>query len=489
MSDGIGVYGAGGGFLAGVSTGGNTAGSTGTIGGQVVFVGSNLTLSQSTNAQSATITISAPATVAQTAYQFDNANGVSFGTAGSTVTATVQTNYLTTAMASNRGTDFVQATAAFAGTSASGTIASNGISVSIGPYLTTAALSNHSHGVTAGNGGFNFQTLSFSNANGISFGTSAGSAITGSHNALTTAMASNRGSDFVQATAAFNGTNASGTIASDAISISVAAPGGAGAAASFYMWPDEIQNTSNWTVSGSTSYLQPVYIPYDISASYIRLKATLSAIGSMAAVGTANNVSRGMTQSSTINVGFYSQGTGASSRSLMSYATSSATWVQQARIHAAGTGSHWTSGHTISYPFEGGDTNFTSSGGATSASFTMQSSQLTNFTGMRFIDIPFATSLAQGAYWFMYGSSTQISTSGTANISTVRITCGNVAATQINAAWNLMGAATNSSNHFRNGLGSWSTNSIGTIMNSIALANISTSASNPILLFQMIRQA
>lgn len=75
---------------------------------------------------------------------FSNGNGVSFGLNGSTITATVQTN-----------------------------------------FLTTAALSNHSHGVTANNGGFNFQTLSLSNANGISFGTSAGSAITASHNALT----------------------------------------------------------------------------------------------------------------------------------------------------------------------------------------------------------------------------------------------------------------------------------------------------------------
>lgn len=80
--------------------------------------------------------------------------------------------FITTAMASNRGSDFVAATAAFAGTSASGTIASNGISVSIGPYLTTA-------------------------------------------------MASNRGSDFVQATAAFAGTSASGTIASNGISVSI----------------------------------------------------------------------------------------------------------------------------------------------------------------------------------------------------------------------------------------------------------------------------
>ena len=102
---------------------------------------------------------------------FSNANGVSFGTsAGSAITASH--NALTTAMASNRGSDFVQATAAFAGTSASGTIASDGISISIGPYLTTA-------------------------------------------------MASNRGSDFVAATAAFAGTSASGTIASNGISVSI----------------------------------------------------------------------------------------------------------------------------------------------------------------------------------------------------------------------------------------------------------------------------
>lgn len=169
---------------------------------------------------------------------FQNSNGLTFGMSNSSV-ITASHNALTTAMASNRGSDFVQATAAFAGTSASGTIASNGISVSIGPYITTAMLSNaatisnirvsagttsnllsaltfadlngvsfginastvtashngltsqSNQNVTAANGGFAFQTLSFSNLNGISFGTSAGSAITASHNALTTARASN----------------------------------------------------------------------------------------------------------------------------------------------------------------------------------------------------------------------------------------------------------------------------------------------------------
>lgn len=96
---------------------------------------------------------------------FSNSNGVSFGMdTNGVITGTVATNYqsqgayLTTAMASNRGTDFVQATAAFAGTNASGTIASNGISVSVAaPVAQTAYV--------------------FSNSNGVSFGT-VGSTVT-----------------------------------------------------------------------------------------------------------------------------------------------------------------------------------------------------------------------------------------------------------------------------------------------------------------------
>jgi hypothetical protein len=55
----ISIYGpAAGGFSAGLSTGGNTEGSTGVVGSQIVFVGaSGINLSQSTNGQSATMTV------------------------------------------------------------------------------------------------------------------------------------------------------------------------------------------------------------------------------------------------------------------------------------------------------------------------------------------------------------------------------------------------------------------------------------------------
>ena len=62
---------------------------------------------------------------------------------------------------------------------------SNGVSFGLnGATLTgshNALTSQSNQNVTAANGGFAFQTLSFSNANNFSFGTSAGSAITGSY--------------------------------------------------------------------------------------------------------------------------------------------------------------------------------------------------------------------------------------------------------------------------------------------------------------------
>lgn len=91
------------------------------------------------------------------------------------------------------------AAAAGTQTATSGTVAfvdSNG--VTFGMSASTRITASHNgltsqsnQAVSAANGSYAFQTLSFSNANGVSFGTSAGSAITASHNALTTARASN----------------------------------------------------------------------------------------------------------------------------------------------------------------------------------------------------------------------------------------------------------------------------------------------------------
>jgi len=73
--------GAGGGFSAGVSTGGNTAGATGISGSQMVLVGSGvMSLSETTGANGNTVSILAPATSSLLGI-----NPISISTAGSTI--------------------------------------------------------------------------------------------------------------------------------------------------------------------------------------------------------------------------------------------------------------------------------------------------------------------------------------------------------------------------------------------------------------------
>jgi hypothetical protein len=132
------------------------------------------------------------------------------------------------------------------GTNATLTVNSNGVSVSV------AAQSAQPVAASAGNGSVAFSTLSFSNANGISFSTAAGPAIVASHNGLTTARASNDGIGLATAQSnvtwtansaglsldarnyagvGTSATNASVTLNSNGLAISVAAPGGGGGGA------------------------------------------------------------------------------------------------------------------------------------------------------------------------------------------------------------------------------------------------------------------
>jgi hypothetical protein len=261
--------------MVAVSLSGNTAGVLALVSSGTAFFagGNNITLSQ--NGQSITISganaggaqtgisgvVVSDATYTSGTVSFSGQNNITIGSSVDGATQYIRLsvgNYLTTAMASNRGSDFVQAAAVFNGTNASGTIASDAISVSVAapvPIATTVgsvasansvgtvtryAAEDHKHagigavgistsGNTAGTTGSVLGTYWFEGGNSITV--SQVTSNNGSHtlrlsvgNYLTTAMASNRGSDFVQANAVFNGTNATGTIASNALSVSVAAP-------------------------------------------------------------------------------------------------------------------------------------------------------------------------------------------------------------------------------------------------------------------------
>lgn len=139
---------------------------------------------------------------------FADSNGISFGLNGSTLTATVKTDY----QSSNAN------------------------------YLT----SQSNQAVSAANGSYAFQTLSFSNANGISFGTSAGSAVTASY----TVPAAQTGISGVQVS---NTTYTSGTITfQNANGISFGSSGANGISASYTVPTQTNQTVGGYFVGNTT---------------------------------------------------------------------------------------------------------------------------------------------------------------------------------------------------------------------------------------------
>ncbi len=151
---------------------------------------------------------------------FANSGGVSFSTGTQGLYATVKTDYLTTAAQSNHS----HGNPSLNLTNLSGTTASNsaGFTLSLSaanPGGGGAALSAGTQSVSTG-------TVAFANSNGITFGMSGSNQITASHNALTTARASNDGIGLNTA-----GTNVTWTVNSGGISLN--AGGYAGTATTF----------------------------------------------------------------------------------------------------------------------------------------------------------------------------------------------------------------------------------------------------------------
>lgn len=155
---------------------------------------------------------------------FQSGNGVTFGMVGSTITASVAA--VGGAQTGISGIVVSDATYT-SGTVLFSNLGNVTISSSVNGASQYIGLSGHAAqtvqpvAVSAANGLANFSTLSFSNLNGVSFVTAAGPAIQAS--VRTDYLSSGSSTRFVQAAAAFAGTNATGTIASDGISVSVAA--------------------------------------------------------------------------------------------------------------------------------------------------------------------------------------------------------------------------------------------------------------------------
>lgn len=177
---------------------------------------------------------------------------------------------------------------------------------------------------------------------------------------------------------------------------------------------------------------------------------------------------------------------------MQQYTSTSGTGSFGTSIGAAAQSSQQTVTINGSFNQSGVETNFGTgtSYGVSSGSYVVNSSAMSNFTGPRFVDIPFATTLSAGNYWIGIGKSVS-----TANNSTifngVDVKSSNIFISQTNITWGIIGSVTNTSNIMRQpGAGFFTTNaSIYTTASINAVGQISVTTSNLVPYFQLLRKA
>lgn len=332
--------GGGGAFSAGISTIGNTAGTTGLAGNQVVFSGgNNITLSQVTGAGgSNTLGISAPnissLSVNGAITLSTNGNTISIGApafsagissnstvsnqlilaGGNNITLSQSTNATGATVSINGASNGLTNLNLSAGTTSNNLSAvtfsnSNNVNFGLNGSVVTASVSSSltNINVSASNTNANLSNLVFANGNGVSFGlNTANSNITASHNGLTTARASNdaiglntaktnatwtvdsSGISFNGAGYAgtgFSGTNASATLNSNGLQLSVGAGGGGGVALA----------NSNATVSNGTANLSVTGGALTISGTGSTFNFSAPSLSSLSATGALSLFSNGNT--------------------------------------------------------------------------------------------------------------------------------------------------------------------------------------------------
>jgi hypothetical protein len=534
---------------AGMSTNGNTAGTTGYASHRLNLVGSDgVTLSGSTNAGSMSISLLVKTDWASSNHSHGNPTLALTNITGTTASAS---NGLTLSLSGNAAQtvqtqNFVAIIGSGAngnGTFTSGTLslkAGDGITLSTGANVvsihaaTTYAASNHSHGnptlaltnlsgttasnsagltlsLSAGAGGAgdggnilaagtrtanSTVSVLFSNENGISFGLNAvtGSIMTASHNALTTAAAS----DHSHGNPTLALTNLSGTTASASngltLSLSAAAPGGGGAVTISrfdFMLGEPMAGTTSLTVAGSSVFVEPILLPFNISASYLRIPIS-AGFGSSTFASTANTTVS-LNQSITQFFCIYSQGVGASSKSIQSAYSSSVSMALNVEYRVGAASNNQSCSHRITHPVSGASSTLFSTSYAPAASTILRVSttHLTAFTGPIFLDIPYASLIAPGAYWIAFQSSSATAVTGVAGMSNLTSRGSYICISQISSNIREMGANTSvGSNMFQgDGHGWWTTNTNGATTASMALSHISTIANQPLMPFRMDRHA
>lgn len=344
--------------------------------------------------------------------------------------------------------------------------------------LTAYAVSNTTQ---ATSGTIPLSLLSFQGAGAASVGISNGSVVISAPNAAAGNVTFSAGSSSAGlASVVFSGSNGF-EFQLDGSTIS-----GGPVMESYFNNGPQVSGVSGQIIGANTLLMQPFLLPYPLTMSFVRMLGSFSI--NSTSVGTSVNTSISGFYRQPICLVIYSLGTGASSNSFMSIASTSLMLSNSMTLTAGAVGSNWTSGATYNYGDRGSVATYTTAASVTQSRFDASSAHLSDFNGLRFLDIPFALSLPPGPYWLGIGANQSDAGNAIRNAS---IQLLNVQVNrQLNSAWNRPGAATNSSNNATLGLGSYSiaasltTNPISQA--SVPLANISSGASHTYRLFEMM---
>ncbi len=292
--------------------------------------------------------------------------------------------------------------------------------------------------IVAGNGGTaSSGTLSFANSNGISFGI-----------------------------------NACTITASDIGNVTL----------SYYEPFPFISPVTTIANGNSSFYVEPFQVQRVVSMAYVQFPVNMSVSSLGFIVNSTTSYSLLSSQANTISLIIYQ--TSSNGTVFTSYASTTVTFAQQISMSGSATSNNIS--YNFSFPPYGGGANISTQLTASTATNTMSLGEVPGgtslFTGYRYLDIPFATSLAPGNYWL--GIQRLATTVGAVGygITSLALSASSVGSIAP------MNSTTNSSYGVVFGLGS-ALGTTASLLSSFGLNNLSSVAGNPRLYFQFIKSS
>jgi hypothetical protein len=278
------------------------------------------------------------------------------------------------------------------------------------------------------------------------------------------------------------------TLSQNANSVTISA--GVGTKSSYENIPGASLTNMGSAFGQSTSACVAFFVPEPISFSFLRLPCVMTTNSTAIATSASSNTSATGDLYSTWNAHIYSLGTGTNSKFLQYVTSGQGLWTFRNLISITNS-TVMTISMIYSALAEGNGTTLnTSTSNLSTSNWPFSTTGgFSSFTGNRFIDINLTGSLDVGAYWLVVGVSTNTATTGgIAAMTNCNVRYSQVfGGFQVNSNFGIMGS-TNLTSGGLLGCGSI-TVAAGATTSSLSMSNMSSSASNARLYFQLLRSA